>query len=142
MLTRKFLLPSALVVALAAAASLALAQPADPFAGTWVLDIPTRTNSIQTSGSSCPALRLTVQIKNNQVTGELTRATSGSGAPIIESGQGRDSGAVKGTVQPDGSLTAQWQNYTASGKLSGDSGQVTVNGECGPRNATATRVSK
>ena len=45
-------------------------------------------------------------------------------------------------VQADGSVTAEWEGYKAAGKLVGEGGTVTIVGQCGPRNATATRVAK
>jgi len=123
-----------------AEASLALA--AGPFDGTWVLDIPASRNrpGDYTTSAYCPALRLPVEIRDSKVTGDLTRVPNSTGTPEIEAGKSRVSAPVTGTVQADGTVVARWQNYHAAGKLVGDSGQVTVQGECGPRIAKATRI--
>lgn len=121
-----------------------LALAAGPFDGSWVLDVPAGRlkPGDYTSSASCPALRLPVQIRDSKVTGELTRMPNTVGTPLIEPGGGRGSAPVTGTVQPDGTVVAQWENYHAAGKLAGDGGQVTVQGECGPRIAKATRTAK
>ena len=45
-----------------------------------------------------------------------------------------------GTVEPDGSVTADWLNYHMVGRLAANNGIATIQGECGPRQATITRV--
>lgn len=134
---------SALALALSVSgASLALA--AGPFDGIWVLDVSgSRTKpGDYTSGAACPALRLPVQIRDSKVTGDLTRVPNSVGTPEIEPGKSRVSAPVTGTVKADGTVAAQWLNYRATGKLVGDTGKLIVQGECGPRNATATRTTK
>ena len=129
----------ALVLAGALLAGPALA--AGPYDGTWVLDLPASPiNSTQTT-SACPALRLSAKIVDSQVTGSLERVASGTDN-TVENGTGRVSAPITGSVHQDGMLVADWQGYHASGSLSGDSGRVVVQGQCGPRTATATRVAK
>jgi len=118
------------------------ALAAGPFDGSWVIDVPAGRlkPGDYTSSASCPALRLPVEIRDSKVTGQLTRSPTAVGTPVIEPGGGRLSAPVTGTVQADGSVVAQWENYHAAGKLVGDGGEVTVQGECGPRVSKATRV--
>jgi hypothetical protein len=88
----------------------------------------------------CPALRLPVEVQDGRVIGALHRVPSGSAGLEIESGGGPNAAPVPGTVQPDGTVNAHWGPYQASGKLEGNEGTVTVDGECGPRVAQAIRV--
>jgi acetolactate synthase-1/2/3 large subunit len=88
-----------------------------------------------------PALRLSAKIVDSQVTGNLERVASGADN-TVENGTGRVSAPITGAVHQDGMLVADWQGYHASGTLSGERGRVVVQGECGPRTATATRVAK
>lgn len=137
--TKRTLLSLAIAAGVFGSSPLALA--AASFDGTWVIDVPASTTIATTGDSACPALRFPVQIRDNQVTGVLTRVPSRDGGVIVEAGNGSDSASVSGTVQPDGTVTAQWENYHATGTLSGDGGVVTVAGECGPRTAQAIRIT-
>jgi hypothetical protein len=137
--TKRTLLSLAIAAGVFGSSPLALA--ATSFDGTWVIDVPASATIASTADSACPALRFPVQIRDNQVAGVLTRVPTRDGGVIFEAGSGTDSGPVTGTVQPDGTVTAQWENYHATGTLSGDSGVVTVAGECGPRTAHAVRVA-
>lgn len=139
-----------MIRALAAMASAALvtsallASPARAggnFDGTWILDVPASLTGGSYTTATCPALRLQTKIADNTVSGSLERVASGADN-TVESGTGRAASPVTGSVQPDGMLVAEWQGYHASGRLAGDTGRVVVQGECGPRIATATRVAK
>jgi hypothetical protein len=115
---------------------------ATPYDGTWVLDVPPSTIISRADGSYCPALRLPVQISNGQVSAMLHRVPSLDDTDMVESGPGPGGAPVTGQVSADGFVEAQWQGYRASGQLSGNTGEITVNGECGPRTAVATRVGQ
>jgi len=130
---------SALAIA-ALVSSSPQAFAAGPFDGTWVVDVPSADFNSTTGASDCPALRFPLQIRDGQVTGVLARVPSSDGV-VVEAENGADSASVTGTVQPDGTVHAEWERYRANGKLDGHNGQVTVSGECGPRAATAVRVS-
>lgn len=56
-----------------------------------------------------------MQIRDNQITGSLERVATTTGPVIVERGQGRNARPVTGTVAPDGTVNAQWQNYRAIG---------------------------
>ena len=58
----------------------------------------------------------------------------------IEAGKTSNSAPVTGSVGADGGVNVTWQNFHATGKLSGNAGTVGWAGECGPRTATASRV--
>jgi hypothetical protein len=132
---------SVIAASLAAAAVAGSAYAAGPYDGTWVIDIPAGLARGNLSTALCPALRLEAKIIDNQVNASLERVPSGT-AETIENGTARTAAPLTGTVQPDGTVTADWQGYKSAGTLSGDTGTITVQGECGPRDATATRVSK
>jgi hypothetical protein len=128
----------------AAALMLPLPRPADaatPYDGTWVLDVPSSTIIPRTSESACPALRLPVQVTNGQVIAMLHRVPS-EDADDVESGAGPGASPITGSVSADGVVEAQWQGYRATGQLTGNTGEITVDGECGPRTAEATRVAQ
>jgi hypothetical protein len=126
------------ILSILLAASSAFA--ANDFDGTWVIDVPPAGSISQSSDYTCPALRFPIDVKNGVITGSLTRVPSSDGAVVVEQGSGPVSAPVTGTVQPDGSLTAEWLNYHADGKLAAKQGVVTIKGECGPRQATVFRV--
>jgi hypothetical protein len=128
----------------ATALMLPLPRPADaatPYDGTWVLDVPSSTIIPRTSESACPALRLPVQVTNGQVIAMLHRVPS-EDADDVESGAGTGASPITGSVNADGFVVAQWQGYHATGQLTGNTGEITVDGECGPRAAEATRVAQ
>jgi hypothetical protein len=115
------------------------ARAAGPFDGNWVIDAPPAGGAIGSEGQyTCPALRLPFLVKDGQVMGDLHRTATGT----IEAGKTSNSAPASGTVSPAGDVSVSWQNFKATGKLSGGSGQVAWSGECGPRTATATRVSQ
>jgi hypothetical protein len=113
---------------------------ASDFDGTWVVDVPAAGQLNGSSESVCPALRFPIEIKDGHVGGTLTRVPSRTGDVIVEAGKGPVSAPVTGTVQPDGSVTAEWLNYHAEGRLAAKDGVATIKGECGPRQATLVRV--
>jgi hypothetical protein len=137
---RRVLLPSAAAAALFVSSQLALA--ASPYDGQWVIDLPSSSIISRSDDSACPAVRFPIAIRDGQVFATLTRVPSRDGGVIVEAGGGIASAPVTGMVQADGTVEAQWQNYHATGKLDGDAGEVTVNGECGPRTGQAIRVEK
>ncbi len=135
---------SAGVAAIGLVSAIALAPPtyaAGSYDGTWVVDVPSAGTISNTNNETCPALRIPIQIRDNRVTGSLQRVATTTGAVIVEPGNGRTSAPVTGTVAPDGTVNAEWQNYHAVGRLGPQMGQVTIQGECGPRVATALRIA-
>jgi hypothetical protein len=130
--------------AFTAAAILTASQAAfaaGPFDGKWVVDFPASGFIEATGGQVCPALRLPIDIKDGHVFASLTRMPSVNGI-MIETEDGPQSTPVTGTVQPDGAVQANWQSYDVTGKLDGDSGKVSVRGECGLRTGQAIRITQ
>ena len=125
---------------LAAALALPLlpAQAAGQYDGSWYVDAPSAQNAGTTERSSgCEPVRLPFKVVDNQISGSLQRAPYGTGR--VEAGSGSSSAPITGTVQPDGSFTAQWESYKGTGKLSGNTAQLSWKGECGTRMATGGR---
>lgn len=121
------------VAALAATPAVAAGQ----FDGDWYVDAAPAGQAQPTQESSgCEAVRIQFRIVDNQVKGNLRRGAYGTGN--VESGEGGP--PITGTVQPDGTVNAQWESYRATGKLTGDRAEVKWKGECGPRVATGGRV--
>ena len=118
-----------------------LAQAASPFDGSWVIDFPAAGAISTTSDSVCPALRLPFQIRDGRVVGALERVPSRDGSIIVEAAQDNSASPIDGSVAPDGTVSARWEAYNVGGKLVGDTGYVTVRGECGERTGQATRVT-
>jgi len=113
------------------------AQAAGPYDGDWYVDAAPAGQAQPTAESSgCDAVRIEFRVIDNRVTGNLRRSPYGTGR--VESGEGGP--PISGTVQPDGTVNAQWQNYRATGKLTGDRAEVRWNGECGLRVATGART--
>jgi hypothetical protein len=134
-------LPTLTTITAVAVAAVALAtlpaQAAGPYDGNWVIDAPPAGGAIGAEGQyTCPALRLPFHVQDGHVMGDLHRTATGT----IEAGKTSNSSPVTGAVGADGSVNVTWQNFHATGKLSGSSGQVGWAGECGPRTATATKV--
>lgn len=123
------------------AAFLGPARAAGAYDGTWVIDIPQATTDIGRTTPTCPALRLNAKIVDSKVNATLERVASGT-INTVENGTGPAASPLTGNVEADGMLIAEWQGYHASGQLNGDSGRVVVQGQCGPRTATVTRVAK
>lgn len=128
----------ALVVATVAASP---AFAAGPYDGSWYVDAaPAGQTSSSDVTAGCDAVRLPFQVADNQIKGSLQRAPYGTGR--VEAGSGSSSAPISGTVQPDGSFTAQWGSYHGTGKLSGNKAELSWNGECGPRTATGGRAKE
>jgi hypothetical protein len=72
----------------------------------------------------------------------LHRVPSPDDTDVVESGAGPGAAPITGQVSAEGAVEAQWQGYRATGQLTGNTGEVTVDGECGPRTAVATRVTE
>jgi outer membrane protein OmpA-like peptidoglycan-associated protein len=133
---------------LAATSALALAAftlpivpvyAAAPFDGTWIIDVPADRLTPNDAEATCPALRLQVQIADNQVSGEFRRAYP-EPQNVIENGGINKASQVTGQVQPGGGVTAEWQDFHAAGKLIGPDAGLTVQTSCGPLMATAYRL--
>ena len=132
----RMLMPLSIAVA-AFAIPVVPAEAAGPYDGTWIVDAAPAGQAQPTAQSSgCDAVRIEVQIVDDRVTGHLRRSPYGTGR--VQSGEGGP--AITGTVQPDGTLNAQWQSYRVTGKLTGDKAEVRWNGECGLRVATGGRL--
>ena len=115
------------------------AGAAGPYDGSWYVDAaPAAQTSSSDVPAGCDAVRLPFQVTDNKITGSLQRAPYGTGR--VEQGSGSSSAPITGTVQPDGTFNAQWQNYKGTGKLTGDQAELKWNGECGPRVATGGRA--
>lgn len=124
-----------------AIATLALPLPAlaaGPYDGSWYVDAPAAQNAGTSERSSgCEPVRLPFKVVDNQISGSLQRSPYGTGR--VEGGAGSSAAPISGTVQPDGSFTANWESYRGAGKLSGNAAELSWNGECGPRKATGGR---
>jgi hypothetical protein len=115
------------------------AHAAGRFDGTWIIDLPPDTIAVDDHAAICPALRLEVQITDNQLSGNLRRSDPAS-LNVVEIGGTSAASQVSGVVQPNGDLSAQWQNFHASGKLVGPNAGLTVQTECGPMQAHVWRM--
>jgi hypothetical protein len=111
------------------------------FDGTWVVDVPASQTLAGNTQPACPASRFPLEIRDNVVYGSLERVYSGGSSSVVETGTDKNARPVFGTVQPDGSVTAAWLDYHATGKLNASDGAVTINSACGPRKATVVRVN-
>lgn len=114
---------------------------AGPYDGTWQVDAaPAGNSGTNTTGSAqCEGIRVQFQVKDNQVQGSLARSPYG-GNRVSQTGRGAT--PITGTVQPDGTINAQWQGNKATGKLTADNkAELRWKGQCGPRVATGTRVA-
>jgi hypothetical protein len=121
--------------------SAASAQEArTPFDGLWVLDVPPSPVIAHTSESMCPALRLPVSIQDGHIVGSLMRVPAPDAGLVVEEGTGPNAAPITGGVAPNGTLQAQWQGFQAYGQLNGSTGKITLQTECGPMIATATRL--
>ncbi len=136
-------IPALAATSLLALAAFALpmtsARAAGPFDGTWIIDVPADTISGADDNAVCPALRLRVQITDSQVTGDFRRSFP-EDSNVVETGGTNGASQVSGNVQPDGALTAQWQNFHAAGQMAGDRGTLTMQSECGPLQALVRRL--
>jgi hypothetical protein len=119
------------------ALSVTAASAAGAYDGNWVIDFLAAGYNSGSGDYTCPAARLEIKITDNQISGLLGRTGTGD---TFASGQGSP---ITGSVKRDGSISAKWQNYAATGKLGAHGGQVAiVRGECGPRKGTAIRISQ
>jgi hypothetical protein len=119
------------------ASSVTQASAAGPYDGKWVIDFLAAGYNSKTGVYTCPAARLEIGITDSQVSGLLGRTGTGN---TVASGQGTP---ITGRVTADGSISAKWQNYAATGKLRAEGGQVAiVKSPCGPRKGTAIRISQ
>jgi hypothetical protein len=109
-----------------------------PFDGMWVVTAPGAGSGYQ-GQTTCPPLQLQFQVTGGQVTGSFAR--SPESGTLVENSQGASASPLVGTVQPDGTMSSEWQGYHVTGKFAGDTAQLQWRGECGPRMATGRRVS-
>jgi outer membrane protein OmpA-like peptidoglycan-associated protein len=140
---------SRILPTLAATTALALATfivpalpafAASPFDGTWIIDVPSDTINGGGDGVPvCPALRLQVQITNDQISGNFRRSYPEADNVVADGGRNVAS-MVTGIVQPDGAVAAQWQNFHAAGTMLGAHPGLTVDTECGPLRARMWRL--
>ncbi len=114
------------------------AVAAGPYDGSWYVDAAPAGNASTSDVASCDGVRLQFQVKDNQIQGSLARAAYG-GNRVTQTGPGLT--PITGTVQPDGTINAQWQGYKATGKLTGDKAELRWKGQCGPRVATGERMA-
>lgn len=115
------------------------AHAAGQYDGNWFVDAPSAQNAGTSERSSgCEPVRIPFTVSDNKISGSLQRAPYGTGR--VESGSGKASAPISGTVAPDGTIKAQWESYKATGKLSGNSAQLKWRGECGERVATGGRA--
>lgn len=134
----------ALLTFFAAGATLAVPAlavfAAGPFDGVWQLTAQPagQTNpALPSEVSGCEGWRLDFTVKDNQI--ETSLARSYYGESVTEGGPRAT--PVMGTIDPDGSFTATWQNISATGKITGDKVQARWESSCGPRVATGGRVA-
>jgi hypothetical protein len=117
------------------------AHAAGPFDGTWQVDsggLGTPTAQAM-EGTGCEPEILRFEVKDNKIGGGL--AYAGSDPNRVENSQGPRSAPITGSVQPDGTLTAQWENFTVTGKLSGNQAELHWRAPCGPRVAMGSRIA-
>src|SRR5690349_6843575 len=127
-------------LAIAALALPLTALAAGPYDGSWYVDAPSAQNAGTTERSSgCEPVRIPFTVSDNKISGSLQRSSYGTGR--VESGSGKGSAPITGTVAPDGTISAQWESYKATGKISGNTAQIKWRGECGERVATGGRAN-
>ena len=116
-----------------------LVRAAGPYDGNWVLTASGAGGRLPDLGAeqACSNFRLPFQIRDNQVVGNASRSADNP-TNIVASPSGSP---VTGSVQPDGSFNAQWQDFAINGKITGNTLTANWNGQCGERTATGTRVS-
>src|SRR5258708_14200074 len=92
------------------------ANGAGPYDGSWYVDAaPAAQTSSSDVPAGCDAVRIPFQVTDNKITGSLQRAPYHTGP--VEQASISGSTPFTGTVQPDGTLTAHWQNYKTTGNL-------------------------
>ncbi len=72
----------------------------------------------------------------------MTYERSPYGTGRVEGASGSSAAPITGQVQPDGTFTAQWESCRGTGKLSGDTAELTWSGECGQRMAIGGRANE
>lgn len=109
-----------------------------PYDGSWEVDAPAAGSGNSTADrQQCEAVRLRFDVKNSQIVGNLARSPYGQ-TRVTQTGPGTT--PISGTVQPDGTFTSKWQDYTATGKLGTDNkAEMRWTGVCGPRTALGGR---
>lgn len=122
-------------------AQMAPAHAAAPFDGTWVIDVPADKITGDDADPTCPALRLHVQITDNQISGNFRRSYPEQ-HNVIENGGSDSASRVTGSVQPGGAIAAQWQNFHAAGSFVGSGAGLTVQTACGPQMASLHRLDQ
>jgi len=135
---RRMFSPFAFV--LAALALPTAGHSAEPYDGNWVFDAPAVPGGRNYAGTACAAVRIWFEIRDNQVIGSLRLVPSTAQGTTVRSGPGPGSTPIKGSVAPDGSLTAQWQSFHATGTFTGSKAEMRWRGQCGPRVATGARA--
>jgi hypothetical protein len=112
------------------------AHAAGPFDGSWYVDAgPQGGTGTNERSSGCEGVRIPFKVTDNKISGNLKRSVYGTGS-VSSSEAGTP---FSGTVAPDGSISAKWEKYTATGKLTGDKAELRWSGECGARVATGGR---
>ena len=117
-----------------------VANAPGPYDGTWVVESAAAGTGSQSISdvAACDGVQIRIEVKNNQVEGMLARSAYGGG--VRQTGPGTR--PITGSVQPDGTINAYWEGYTATGKLTADNkAEVRWRGTCGPRVATGGRVT-
>jgi hypothetical protein len=133
----KRMLTSISVIVAALAMLLLPAAAAGPYDGSWFVDAPQAGGAgTNENTSGCAPVRIPFTVTDNKISGKLQRAAYGTGR--VEASEAGT--PFTGTVAADGSITASWQNYKATGKLSGDKAELRWKGECGDRVATGGRA--
>lgn len=102
--------------------------------GLWVITAPQIGGQDET-GMKCPSLRLPLQVNDNRISGSWEYVQTGPNMPTVEAGTDHGAAPVVGSVNPDGSFTAQWMALHFTGKLDGNRLQMSWRDECGPRAA-------
>ena len=138
----KRIIPAIAVAALAS--SLMPAHAAGPYDGTWVFEAPAaKGGGGDYDLEECNAVRFEAQVIDNKVVGQLRPAAYPQSGPNVQTAKPGERGAspIQGNVAADGKLMAKWQTYQVSGQLTGDKGQLSWKGQCGPRVAEGTRTA-
>ena len=110
---------------------------AGQYDGKWVIDFPAPQNNLQSSQNVCTAFRLVVAVKDNQLEANLQREAT---SLEVENSNAANAVPVKGSVAPDGTVIAKWEKFPVIGRLTGNIGAISVQGDCGPRTGRAVRV--
>ena len=133
----KRMLTSISVIVAALAMPLLPAAAAGPYDGSWYVDAPQAGGAgTNENTSGCAPVRIPFTVTDNKISGKLQRAAYGTGrVEASETGT-----PFTGTVAADGGVSAKWENYTVTGKLTGDKAELKWTGQCGDRVATGGRA--